>query len=108
MHNPVQGGEARETGSIEALAPVQGDAPHAMEGHSAWPMIGRLPVMLAVSIPLRGLKVSSLLNLRAGQTVPSRWAVTEDVALMVGSQKICWGEFENVDQQMALRLTRLA
>lgn len=79
-----------------------------MEEHLAWPMIARLPVMLAVSIPLRGFKVSGLLGLRCGQTVVSIWKSSEDVPLNVGPLQIGWGEFEVVEQRMALRLTRLA
>jgi flagellar motor switch protein FliM len=71
-------------------------------------MIARLPVMLAVNIPLRGFKVCHLLSLRPGQTIGGTWPVTEDVPLKVGALQICWGEFEVLDQQMALRLTRLA
>jgi flagellar motor switch protein FliN/FliY len=79
-----------------------------MEAHPAWPMISRLPTTLAVSIPLSGFRVCDLLALRSGQTVASVWAATEDVPLRVGQLQICWGEFEVVEQQMALRLTRLA
>jgi flagellar motor switch protein FliN/FliY len=79
-----------------------------MEEHPAWPMISRLPAMLSVCLPLAGLKVCDLLSLQPGKTVGSRWAVTEDVPLKVGALQICWGEFEVVEQRMALRLTRLA
>jgi flagellar motor switch protein FliN/FliY len=79
-----------------------------MEAHAAWPMIARLPVLLAVNVPLRGLKVCDLLDLKCGYTVESAWAATEDVPLKVGQLQLCWGEFEVVEQRMALRLTRLA
>jgi flagellar motor switch protein FliN/FliY len=79
-----------------------------MEEHPAWPMLARLPVMLTVTIPLRGFKVCNLLTLRCGHTIASSWAATEDVPLKVGALQACWGEFEVVEQQMALRLTRLA
>jgi flagellar motor switch protein FliN/FliY len=71
-------------------------------------MISRLPVLLAVNIPLTGLKVRDLLELKSGQTIPSEWATTEDVPLKVDGVNLCWGEFEVVEQQMALRLTSLA
>jgi hypothetical protein len=80
----------------------------AIEDHAAWPMVARLPVVLAVSVPLRGFKVRDLLSLRCGQTVESRWAVTSDVPLEVGELQLCWGEFELVELRLALRLTRLA
>lgn len=79
----------------------------AIEEHAAWPLISRLAVSLAVSIPLRGLKVRNLLSLGCGQTLESTWAVTDDVPLKTGTLQIGWGEFEVVEQKMALRLTRL-
>ena len=79
-----------------------------MERHPVWPMISRLPVTLAVSIPLSGLKVCMLLELRCGQTIRSGWAVTEDVPLKAGAVQIGCGEFEAVEGRMALRLTRFA
>jgi hypothetical protein len=39
---------------------------------------------------------------------PSAWAETEDVPLKAGALQLCWGEFEVVEQNKALRLTRLA
>lgn len=87
---------------------LPGQAARPMEDHPAWPMIARLPVMLAVSIPLRGFKVCNLLDLRCGQTVESAWASPEDVPLKVGSVQLGCGEFEVVEQRLALRLTSLA
>jgi flagellar motor switch protein FliN/FliY len=85
-----------------------GNGVQPMEQHLAWPMLQRLPVVLAVSIPLRGLKVCHVLELGAGQTLKSSWAVKEDVPLKTGVLQLGWGEFEVVEQKMALRLTRLA
>jgi flagellar motor switch protein FliN/FliY len=79
-----------------------------MEQHPAWPMISRLPTKLSVTIPLSDFKVCNLLSLRCGQTIASEWATTEDVPVKVGELQICWGEFEVVEERMALRLTRLA
>jgi flagellar motor switch protein FliM len=79
-----------------------------MEEHPAWPMISRLPVLLAVNIPVRGFKLRALLELRCGQTIESEWASNEDVPVNVGTMHVSWGEFEVVEQRVALRLTRLA
>jgi flagellar motor switch protein FliM len=78
-----------------------------MEMHPAWPMISRLPVKLMVNIPLSGFRVCDLLALEPGQTILSTWVSTEEVPLKVGGLQLSWGEFEVVDQIMALRLTRL-
>jgi flagellar motor switch protein FliM len=80
----------------------------SMEEHPAWPMISRLPVNLSVSIPLNRFKVRDLLGLACGQTIQSAWAATEDVPLSAGELQLNWGEFEVVEQRIALRLTRLA
>jgi flagellar motor switch protein FliN/FliY len=82
--------------------------PSSIEGHMAWPMISRLPVMVAVNVPLTGLTVRNLLQLRCGETIASAWATTEDVPLKADALQLFWGEFEVVEQRMALRLTRLA
>ena len=79
-----------------------------LDEHPAWPMISRLPVVLGVSIPMSGFRVRDLLGLRAGQTIEAVWPATEDVPLRVGAVQLGWGEFEVVEQRMALRLTRLA
>jgi flagellar motor switch protein FliN/FliY len=85
-----------------------GEELRQMEEHPAWPMISRLSALLDVNVPLSGFRVSHLLNLKSGQSIESKWAVSEDVPLRVGTLQIGWGEFEVVDQRMALRLTRLA
>ena len=78
-----------------------------MEQHAAWPMLSMLPVKLEAMIPLRGFRVRDLLALASGQTLESQWPVAEDVPLKVGKVQLCWGEFEVVDQKIALRMTRL-
>jgi flagellar motor switch protein FliM len=78
-----------------------------MDEHAAWPMISRLPVLLAVSIPLTGFTVRALLELSAGQSITTEWQATHDVPLKAGAVQVAWGEFEVVAQSIALRLTRL-
>lgn len=104
----VAGSEGRVVGTALAIGAVSGMPASSMEGHPAWPMISRMPAMLAVSVPLSRFKVCDLLNLACGQTIESDWAETEDVPLKAGALQLCWGEFEVVEQNMALRLTRLA
>jgi flagellar motor switch protein FliN/FliY len=104
----VLGSGLGTSGSEAPARPPNSPEVPLMEQHTAWPMIARLPVTLAVNIPLRGLRVRNLLSLHCGQTIESTWAATEDVPLKVGLLQICWGEFEAVEQKMALRLTRLA
>jgi flagellar motor switch protein FliM len=105
------GGTSRETAdpNSRSLGGSSGAASgRHMEEHPAWPMISRLPMKLAVSIPLSGFRVRDLLRLACGQTIESAWPTTEDVPLKAGEIQVSWNEFEVVDQHIALRLTRLA
>jgi flagellar motor switch/type III secretory pathway protein FliN len=95
-----------EKPAVPALEAVL--APDAMEAHPAWPMISRMPVMLTVGIPLKGFRVCDLLALEPGQTILSKWIATEEVPLKVGTLQLSLGEFEVVEEIMALRLTRLS
>jgi len=67
----------------------------------------RLPVELEVTIPLRDFRVRNLLTLQAGTLVESRWMQGEDVPLNSGDVQLAWSEFDVVDKQLAVRLTRL-
>lgn len=98
----------KSPGGAPQIAAASAMSAATMEGHAAWPMIARLPVLLAVSIPLNGFRVCDLLNLAKGQTIGSMWATTEDVPLKAGGRQIGWGEFEVVEERKALRLTSLA
>jgi flagellar motor switch protein FliM len=79
-----------------------------IEEHSAWPVLARLSVTLTAEIPLHRFKVRDLLGLEAGQIVTSVWPDSEDVPLKAGQVQLGWIEFEVVEQQLAVRLTRLA
>lgn len=67
----------------------------------------RLPVELEVAIPLRGFRVRNLLALESGALVESQWTHGEDVPLVSGDVQLAWSEFDVVETQMAVRLTRL-
>jgi flagellar motor switch/type III secretory pathway protein FliN len=67
----------------------------------------RLPVELEVAIPLRGFRVRNLLALKTGALVESQWTHGEDVPLVSGDVQLAWSEFDVLDTQMAVRLTRL-
>jgi flagellar motor switch protein FliN/FliY len=78
-----------------------------VEQHRKWPLLSQLPLKLDVSVPMPGFKVRDLLALRSGGVVSSVWKVSEDVPVKIGDVEFGWGEFEVVEQRMALRLTRL-
>jgi flagellar motor switch protein FliN/FliY len=70
--------------------------------------VARLPVMLGVGVPVREFRVRNLLALEPGQVIETQWAEGEDMPLASGAVQLAWSEFEVVDSQLAVRITRLA
>ena len=92
--------------TTEALIPSpQGGLPG--DPLPANPLAMRLPVELEVAIPLRDFRVRTLLALRTGALVESQWVHGEDVPLGSADVQLAWTEFDVVDTQLAVRLTRL-
>jgi flagellar motor switch/type III secretory pathway protein FliN len=79
-----------------------------IEEHAAWPVLLKLTVPISAEIVLAGFKVRDLLALKTGQVIASEWPETEDVPVKAGQVQLGWSEFEVVDQQLLIRLTRLA
>lgn len=72
------------------------------------PQVARLPVELDVSIPLRDFRVRDLLSLELGRLIESEWSNGLDLPLAAGAVQLAWSEFEVIETQLAVRLTRLA
>jgi len=70
--------------------------------------VSRLPVELDVSVPVRNFRVRNLLTLELAQVIESGWGHGEDVPLASGQVQLAWSEFEVIDTQLAVRVTRLA
>jgi flagellar motor switch protein FliN/FliY len=70
--------------------------------------MARLPVEVDVTIPIRGFRVRNLLAIAIGQIVESSWVDGEDVPLSAGDVQLAWSEFEVIDTQLGVRVTRLA
>jgi flagellar motor switch protein FliN/FliY len=70
--------------------------------------VARLPVELDVAIPVREFRVRNLLALDAGQVIETQWADGEDLPIAAGDVQLAWSEFEVVELQLAVRITRLA
>ena len=68
----------------------------------------RLPVQLDVGIPIRDFRVRNLVMLAPGALIESQWSPGEDVPVASTDVQLAWSEFEVVDTQLAVRLTRLA
>lgn len=95
-----------QTPGENALVP----APHhpgEQESVSLSAPVARLPVELEVAIPLREFRVRNLLNLATEQVIETQWAPDEDMPLAAGEVQLAWSEFEVIDSNLAVRITRL-
>jgi flagellar motor switch/type III secretory pathway protein FliN len=99
--------KAAEAASSQALVP----APHSHEEDEESAFSGpvaRLPVELDVSVPVREFRVRHLLALVPGQLIESQWGYGGDLPLAAGAVRLAWSEFEVVETQLGVRITRLA
>ena len=69
--------------------------------------LARMPVELDVAIPIPDFRVGNLLALAPGQVIESAWGNGEDVPLASGGVQLAWTEFEVIESQLAVRITRL-
>jgi flagellar motor switch/type III secretory pathway protein FliN len=69
--------------------------------------IARLPVEVDVAVPVRNFRVRNLLAMEPGLVVETQWGHGEDMPLAAGAVQLAWSEFEVVDSQLAVRVTRL-
>jgi len=69
--------------------------------------VARLPVELDVAVPVREFRVRHLLALEPGSLIETQWTHDEDMPLAAGDVQLAWSEFEVVDSQLAVRVTRL-
>lgn len=98
LREPAEGGR-------QALIP----SPPGVEASTPSNILAaRLPVELEVGVPLRDFRVRNLLTLAPGVVVESQWGHGDDVPLASGSVQLGWTEFEVIETQLAVRLTRLA
>ena len=79
-----------------------------IEEHPSWSLLSQMTVATTAGIPLSGFKIGDLLRLEPGQILGSQWPHTEDIPVKVGRVQVAWSEFEVVEQNLMIRLTRLA
>lgn len=70
--------------------------------------VARLPVEMDVAVPVREFRLRDLLALGPGEVIESQWNHGNDVPLAAGDVALAWCEFEVVEAQLAVRVTRLA
>jgi flagellar motor switch/type III secretory pathway protein FliN len=98
----LEEGESALVASSDAIEPAEETG--LVERRS---VEARLPVQLDVGIPIRDFRLRNLLLLEPGSLIESQWAPGEDVPVSSGEVQVAWSEFEVVDTQLAVRLTRL-
>jgi flagellar motor switch protein FliM len=105
-----RGTEAPEmtTAAGEDALVAQVRAEPQVEPLALGPAVATLPVELDVSIPVRGFRVRNLLALDRGAVIETLWSHGEDMPLKAGDVQLAWSEFEIVESQLAVRVTRLA
>ncbi|MGA3371879.1 MAG: FliM/FliN family flagellar motor C-terminal domain-containing protein [Terracidiphilus sp.] len=99
--------KAVEIAAEQALVPTPHTPPEGA-GIELTASLARLPVELDVAIPVREFRVRTLLALEQGQVIETDWAHGEDMPLAAGEVQLAWSEFEVVESQLAVRVTRLA
>jgi flagellar motor switch/type III secretory pathway protein FliN len=105
-HGPVN--RVEEAISLDQALVPSPHAPHDGVAIALTSQISRLPVELDVSVPVRNFRVRNLLALEPSHLIESGWGHGEDVPLSAGDVQLAWSEFEVVDTQLAVRMTRLA
>jgi flagellar motor switch/type III secretory pathway protein FliN len=106
-HSP-EAAEKHDGTAEQALVP---SSPHSAVQGGAIELTGpiaRLPVELDVAVPVGEFRVRNLLALEPGQIIETLWPHGEDLPLASGEVQLAWSEFEVVDSQLAVRVTRLA
>lgn len=101
----VNGSLAQSKQALVALRPTEAEQIHS--SISLHGPIALLPVELDVAVPVREFRVRNLLALECGQVIETEWGYGDDIPLASGEEQIAWSEFEVVDSQLGVRVTRL-
>ena len=99
---------AGDDGGTQALVPSPLQPPEQGDQPTFSAPIALLPVELDVAVPVRDFRVRNLLAIAPGQLIQSQWGNGDDVPLASGEVQLAWSEFEVIDAQLAVRITRLA
>jgi flagellar motor switch protein FliN/FliY len=79
----------------------------AESSHAGWPVVDWLPISLSIGLPIPSFRVRDLLMLEIGSVVVTEWPNGDDLPLSAGAVQLAWVDVETVEQEMAVRLTRL-
>lgn len=70
--------------------------------------VSTLPIRLDVKIPIVSFRFKDLLGLAEGSILKTTWSLAEDLPVAAGSTRLLWAEFAVADQQLTVRVTRVA
>jgi flagellar motor switch/type III secretory pathway protein FliN len=75
--------------------------------HEQLRIVRAVPFRVSITIPVLGLKLRDLSNLQVGRLFATAISAAEDVPVRAGGAVLGWAELDNMEGQMAVRLTRL-
>jgi flagellar motor switch protein FliN/FliY len=75
---------------------------------AAWNHVKGLLCRLSVEISIQHFTVRQLLDLEPGAILDTQYEEGSYVPVIVNGQLIAWGEFDVVEEALAIRLTELA
>jgi flagellar motor switch protein FliN/FliY len=93
--------------AVESSNPESTQLLPAIAQRNAWPAVEWLPIQMDVALPVVRFCVRDLLALATGQVIATAWSSGEDLPLAIEDVQLAWVEMEVVEQQMAIRITRL-
>jgi flagellar motor switch protein FliN/FliY len=73
----------------------------------AWNHVKGLLCKLSVEIPIQHFSVRQLLDLAPGAVLDTHYEEGSHVPVIVNGQPIAWGEFDVVEDTLAIRITEL-
>jgi flagellar motor switch/type III secretory pathway protein FliN len=72
-----------------------------------WSHVKTLPCRLSVEVPIPGVTVGKLLDLAPGLILDTQHEEGSHVPVFINGQMIGWGEFDVVEESLAVRLTEI-
>lgn len=96
------------TAAEPATALVRTAAADGAEAGARDNRLDRVPMELHVMVRVERMRVEDLLALERGTVLATVHEHSQDVPVRCGGALLMWGEFEVVEQRLAVRVTRLA
>lgn len=91
--------------ALAVTGEIDEEHPLVEEAHDA--RLDRMPMQMDVLVKVHSFRVRDLLSLEKGTVVETIHEHSQDVPIRCGGSTLVWTEFEVLDQQLAVRITRL-